>query len=138
MKEFKAKVLCLALTVMTLFSLSASETSYGEIDGGSDKSSAKVEVTNISIGSKDKLGRYSVKITVKVSNLGYNEHIKMIGAKWGTTKNHPDHRDSRSEGTTVTFLTAWHSNATYYVTPFIKTNKTDGEITGTTISKRTP
>lgn len=137
MKGIKGFYLGVAFAVLTLFSLAACETSSNQFEGGND-SSAIVKVSNITIGSKDKLGRYSVKITVKASNLDYNEYVKMIGVKWGTVKAHPDHRDSRSEGTTVTFSAGWHTNTTYYVTPFLKTNKTGGEITGSTISKRTP
>lgn len=107
-------------------------------NGNSGSSSAKVEVSSISIGTKDKSGRYSVTITVKASNLSSGETVKTIGAKWGTVKGNPDSRDSRSSGTSVSFTSAWHSGQTYYVTPFLKTNKTDGEIIGTTKSKKTP
>ncbi len=138
MKDIKVKIMSLALMVMTLFTLSATEKSNNDFSKGDGMSSVSVEVTNISIGTKDKLGRYSVKITVKASNLGYDEYVKMIGVKWGTVRNHPDHRDSRSDGSTETFSAAWHTNTTYYITPFVKTNKTDGEISGPTVSKRTP
>lgn len=101
-------------------------------------SSASVAVTDISIGSKDKAGRYIVKITVQATNLAPDEAIRTIGAKWGTVKSNPSNRDSRSNGTSVTFTSAWHTGTTYYVTPFLKTNKTDGEITGPTKTVRTP
>lgn len=107
-------------------------------NGNSGSSSAKVEVSSISIGNKDKSGRYSVTIEVKASNFSSGETVKTIGAKWGTVKGNPDSRASRSSGTSVSFTSAWHSGQTYYVTPFLKTNKTDGEITGTTKSKKTP
>lgn len=111
-------------------------------DGGSSSSSssssAKIEVSSISIGSKDKAGRYSVKITVKASRLASDETVKTIGAKWGTVKANPSNRASRSSGTSVTFTSAWHTKSTYYVTPFLKTNKTGGEITGKTKTKKTP
>lgn len=115
------------------------DTSSENNNGGSSGfSSAKVEVSSISIGSKDKAGRYSVTITVKASKLSSGETVKTIGVKWGTVKGNPDSRDSRSSGTSVSFTSAWHSGQTYYVTPFLKTNKTDGEITGTTKSKKAP
>lgn len=115
------------------------DSSSGNDNGGSGgSSSAKVEVSSISIGTKDKSGRYSVTIEVKASNLSSGETVKTIGAKWGTVKGNPDSRASRSSGTSVSFTSAWHSGQTYYVTPFLKTNKTDGEITGTTKSKKTP
>ena len=113
-------------------------SSSGNASGGNGSSSVKVEVSSISIGSKDKAGRYSVTITVKASKLSTGESVKTIGAKWGTVKGRPDSRDSRSSGTAVSFTSAWHSGQTYYVTPFLKTNKTDGEITGQTKSKKTP
>lgn len=101
-------------------------------------SSANVKVTDISIGSKDNAGRYIVKITVKATNLAPDESVKTIGASWGTVKSNPSNRDSRSSDTSATFTSAWHTGTTYYVTPFLKTNKTDGEITGSTVTKRTP
>lgn len=113
----------------------SSENGNGENSGSS---SAKVEVSSISIGSKDKAGRYTVTITVKATKLSSEETVKTIGAKWGTVKGNPDSRDSRSSGTSASFTSAWHSGQTYYVTPFLKTNKTDGEITGATKSKKTP
>lgn len=106
--------------------------------GGSSTSSSKVEVTSISIGSKDKQGRYSVTIKVKASNLSSGESVKTIGAKWGTVKAKPDYRDSRSGASSASFTSAWHSGTKYYVTPFIKTNKTSGEIDGKTVTKTTP
>lgn len=106
-------------------------------DGGST-SSSKVEVTSISIGSKDKQGRYSVTIKVKATNLSSGESVKTIGAKWGTVKAHPDNRDSRSGASSASFTSAWHTGTKYYVTPFIKTNKTSGEIDGKTVTKKTP
>lgn len=106
--------------------------------GGSSASSPKVEVTSISIGSKDKQGRYSVTIKVKASNLSSGESVKTIGAKWGTVKAHPDYRDSRSGASSASFTSAWHTGTKYYVTPFIKTNKTSGEIDGKTVTKKTP
>lgn len=106
--------------------------------GGSGSSNAKVEVTSISVGSKDKAGRYTVKITVKASKLASDETVKSIGAAWGTVKGNPSNRDSRSSGTSATFTSAWHSGTTYYVTPFLKTNKTSGEMKGAVKSKKTP
>lgn len=101
-------------------------------------SNAKVEVTGISVGSKDSKGRYTVKISVKAKNIASDESIKTIGAKWGTVKSNPSSRDSRSGISSATFTSAWHTNSTYYVTPFLKTNKTSGEITGQTKTKKTP
>lgn len=106
--------------------------------GDSGSSNAKVEVTSISVGSKDKAGRYTVKITVKASKLASDETVKGIGAAWGTVKGNPSNRDSRSSGTSATFTSAWHSGTTYYVTPFLKTNKTSGEMKGAVKSKKTP
>ncbi len=106
--------------------------------GGSSASSSKVEVASISIGSKDKQGRYSVTIKVKASNLSSGESVKTIGAKWGTVKAHPDYRDSRSGASSASFTSAWHTGTKYYVTPFIKTNKTSGEVDGKTVTKKTP
>lgn len=106
--------------------------------GGSSASSSKVEVTSISIGSKDKQGRYSVTIKVKASNLSAGESVKTIGAKWGTVKAHPDYRDSRSGTSSASFISAWHTGTKYYVTPFIKTNKTPVETEGKTVTQKTP
>ncbi len=125
------------LFVMAL-STSACDKDDEPESGSSGSSSAKVEVAGISVGSKDKAGRYTVKITVKASHLAADETVKTIGAKWGTVKSNPSNRDSRSSGTSVTFTSAWHTSSTYYVTPFLKTNKTGGEITGPTKTKRTP
>lgn len=107
-------------------------------DYGTSSSSATVSISDISIESKDNAGRYIVKITVRASNLAADETIRTIGAEWGNVKSNPSNRDSRSSGTSATFTTTWHSGQTYYVTPFLKTNKTDGEINGQTKSKRTP
>lgn len=106
--------------------------------GSSSSSSSKVEVTTISIGSKDKSGKYSVTINVKAKNLASGETVKTIGAKWGTVKSKPDSRDSRSGTSSASFTSAWHTGTKYYVTPFIKTNKTSGEVDGTTVTKTTP
>lgn len=108
--------------------------------GSSGSSSSKVEVTSISIGSKDKSGKYTVTINVKAKNLSSGETVKTIGAKWGTVKSNPDSRDSRSGtgASSASFTTAWHTGTKYYVTPFIKTNKTSGEIDGKTVTKKTP
>ena len=125
-------LLC-SLVVIGLSSFSRGETvQYFE------DTSSKVEVTSISIGSKDKLGRYSVTIKVKATNLAPGESVKMIGAKWGTVKSHPNYRDSRSGVSSASFISAWHMGTTYYVTPFIKTNETSGEIEGVTVTKKTP
>lgn len=138
MKNLTIKLVRITMAfVMALAVCSCDKDDEPEV-GGSGSSSAKVEVTNISIGSKDKAGRYSVKITVKASNLASGETVKTIGAKWGTNRSKPSNRDSRSSGTSAVFSSAWHTGSTYYVTPFLKTNKTSGEITGTTKTKRTP
>lgn len=113
------------------------ETSSGNTNEGSGSTAAKVEVSKVTLGSKDRQGRYAVSITVK-AKLSSGESVKTIGAKWGVIKGNPDSRDSRSSGSSVTLTTAWHSGKTYYVTPFLNTNKTDGEITGATKSVKTP
>lgn len=139
MKNFIKKLCSVAFATALAVSICACDKD-DEPDGGSSgaSSSAKVEVSSISIGSKDKAGRYSVKITVKASHLASGETVKTIGAKWGTNKSNPSNRDSRSSGTSATFLSAWHTASTYYVTPFLKTNKTSGEIVGTTKTKKAP
>lgn len=129
--KFFLGLLC-SLAVVSLSSCSSDEPEQ------SGNSSSKVEVTSISIGSKDKQGRYSVTIKVKASNLSPDESVKMIGAKWGTVKAHPDYRDSRSGASSASFTSAWHTGTKYYVTPFISTNKTSGEIDGKTVTKKTP
>lgn len=106
--------------------------------GESSDSNAYAEVENISIGSKDKMGRYTVKITVKVKGVASNEYVKTIGVKWGTSKFNQDHRDTRSNANSVTFTSAWHSGSTYYVTPVLKTNLSDSEMTGATVTSKTP
>lgn len=137
MNNFK-RFFLMALSAISLLSLSACGDENDEPNGGSNDSNAKVEVVSIYVGSKDKAGRYTVKINVKASNLTSDETVRTIGAKWGTVKSNQSHRDSRSSTTRATFTTAWHTNSTYYVTPFLRTNKTGGEITGNTKSKKTP
>jgi len=132
------KIIGLALAIIVGLSFASCDKEDEPYGSGSSSSSAKVAVSNISIGSKDKRGRYSVKITIKASGLASDESVKTIGAKWGTVKGNPNYRDSRSSGTSVIFTSAWHSGQTYYVTPFLRTNKTYGEITGKTKSKKTP
>lgn len=138
MKNFIKKLGCVTLSAILTLSICACDKDDEPDGGNSVSSSAKVEVSSISIGSKDKAGRYSVKITVKASHLASGETVKTIGAKWGTNKSNPSNRDSRSSGTSATFTSAWHTGSTYYVTPFLKTNKTSGEITGNTKTKKTP
>ena len=137
MKKWAKKYMSASLLVMMALTI----CSFGNVKSPSSdysSSTANVTVTDISIGSKDNAGRYTVKITVKATNLAPDETVKTIGAKWGTVKSNPSNRDSRSSGTSVTFTSPWHTGTTYYVTPFLKTNKTDGEITGSTVSQRTP
>ena len=135
--SFKGLAFIAISVIMAMSVCSCDKNDEPEI-GDSGSSSAKVAVSSISIGSKDKAGRYSVKITVKASKLASGETVKTIGAKWGTNKSNPSNRDSRSSGTSATLTSAWHTGSTYYVTPFLKTNKTNGEITGTTKTKKTP
>lgn len=137
MKKWTNKIMSLLLIMITTI-LICSFSNGDMSDYGYSSSSATVSITDISIGSKDKAGRYIVKITVQATNLAPDETIRTIGAKWGTVKSNPGNRDSRSNGTSATFTTAWHTGTTYYVTPILKTNKTDGEITGVTKTKRTP
>lgn len=136
MKKFKTILLA---TFMPLFIAMMCGCDGDEPEsGGAGTSNAKVEVTGISVGSKDKNGRYTVKIAVKAKNLASDETVNTIGAKWGTVESNPDSRDSRSNKSSATFTSAWHSKKTYYVTPFMKTSRTSGEITGETKSKKTP
>ena len=72
------------------------------------------------------------------SGSGSGETVKTICVKWGTVKNNPNSRDSRSGTSYASFATAWHTGTMYYVTPFIKTNKTSGEVDGKTVTKKTP
>lgn len=133
MERLRIILLTASLTLLTVILCGWEKPDY---EGGS--SNATVEITEISVGTKDKAGRYTVKITVRAKNLSSGESVRMIGAKWGTVKNNPNSRDSRSGVSSATFTSAWHTGTTYYVTPFIKTNMTSGEIDGNTVTKRTP
>lgn len=138
MKNLFRRVLAISSIVICAFATSSCGTDESDEPSGSGSSNVKVEVTSISIGSKDKLGRYSVKISVKASKLASGESVKTIGAKWGTVKAKPSSRDSRSGATSASFSAAWHTGTNYYVTPFVKTTKTSSEVSGNTVSKRTP
>ncbi|WP_455624167.1 hypothetical protein [Parabacteroides sp.] len=104
----------------------------------SNKSNAKVKVTNVSIGKRASNGQYPVKVTVAASKLADDEIVKMIGIEFGTVKSHPDKRDSRSNVKSATMTIYLHSKSTYYITPFFKTNLTGKEITGEIKSVKTP
>lgn len=135
MKKWILTIVCI---VVCTLSLEASDIGNFNFGSGSDGSSATVEIKDILIGSKDKLGRYSVKIKVEVSNLDYGETVRTIGIEYGTNKRRPDHRDTRSGKTVYTFLVPWKANVTYYVTPILKTDRSGGELSGRTCSYRTP
>lgn len=79
-----------------------------------------------------------MKVTVSVSGLASGETVKMVGAKVGTVKSNPNMRDSRSGVKSATMTFSLHSNRTYYVTPFFKSNLTGKEVTGAVKSFKTP
>ncbi len=133
------KLMMIIATFLAVIPVWSCDSDEPEVEGGSSGSSnVKVEVSSITIGSKDKRGRYSVTVKVRASNLSSGESVKTIGAKWGTVKARPDYRDSRSGASSASFTSAWHTGTKYYVTPFIKTNKTSKEVEGKTVTKKTP
>lgn len=100
------------------------------------ESNATVKVKSVQTTSTTG-GKCTVKVTVAVSNLADGETVKMVGAKVGTVKSNPTLRESRSGVKSATMSFYLHHNQKYYITPFFKTNFTDGEIEGSVKSYRT-
>ena len=123
------KTFCKIFSVLFFVSLIGLVFTSCDFEDLNTESNATVKVKSVQTTSTNG-GKCTVKVTVAVSNLADGETVKMVGAKVGTVKSHPSLRDSRSGVKSATMSFYLHHNQKYYITPFFKTNFTDGEIEG--------